>query len=107
MTEYKIAITRPAELDLAGIYAYIADTLKEPMTAMRLYTTIKNEIMTLSALPERHPIVDEQPYAEIGVRKLFVENYVVFYVIDKERRVVSVIRILFNRREWRHILGYI
>ncbi len=47
--------------------------------------------MTLSAMPERHPVIDEPPYAEQGVRKLSAENY-------------SVLRILYSRRKWQSIL---
>ena len=68
MTEYRVEITQPAELDLIGIYTYIADTLKEPRTARRLYMSIKQEIMTLSDMPERCKVISEQPYAEIGIR---------------------------------------
>ena len=104
MTEYEIEITRPAELDLYDIFTYIAETLKEPQTARRIYASIKKEIATLSTMPERFQIVTEQPYATMGVRRLYVENYVAFYMPNKERGIVSILRVLYNRREWQQIL---
>lgn len=38
--------------------------------------------MTLSQMPEHHQLIDEQPYAQLDIRKLFVENYIAFYVTD-------------------------
>ena len=105
MEEYSVEMTRLAERDLHGIYTYIADTLKEPQTARKVFLSIKHEVMTLSTLPERHQVVNESPYSELGVRKLLVHNYIVFYVSDREDRKVSVLRILYNRREWQQILG--
>ena len=105
MTEYKIEITLPAERDLFDIFTYITETLKEPQIEERIYTSIKREILTLSTMPERHRIVEEQPYAAMGVRKLLVENYIVFYIVDKKSEIVSILRVLYNRREWQRILG--
>lgn len=104
MTEYKVIIELPAQRDLQGLLRYIMDTLKEPVIARRIYTSIKEQILTLSQIPLRHNVVQEQPYAVMGVRKLLVENYFTFYIIDEEKCEVHVLRILYNRREWQNIL---
>lgn len=103
--EYTVEITRPAEHDLTGIYTYIADTLKMPLTARQVYASIKQDIMTLSTMPEHHQLIGEPPYAELGVRMLLVKNYIVFYVVGKENPTVSILRILYKRREWQGIIG--
>ena len=105
MIRYKIEIAQPAVRDLQDILDYISNTLKEPAIAQRIYTSIKKEILTLSSMPERNRVVDDEPYAAMGVRRLFVENYVIFYVVDQGRRCVHVLRVLYNRREWQSILG--
>lgn len=105
MTQYKIEIAQPAAQDLQDILDYISNTLKEPGTARRIYASIKAEILTLASMPERNRVVDDEPYAAMGVRRLFAENYVVFYVVDKGRSSVHVLRVLYNRREWQSILG--
>lgn len=105
MTEYEIQIENAAERDMYNILTYITETLKEPALALRIYKSIKEQIDKLSTLPARNRVVDDQPYASIGVRRLFVENYVVFYFIDETVLTVNVIRVLYNRREWRSILG--
>jgi len=104
LTEYKVIIELPAQRDLQGILRYITDTLKEPVIARRIFTSIKEQILTLSQMPLRHSVVQDQPYSAMGVRKLLVENYVAFYIINEEKCEVHVLRILYIRREWQNIL---
>ena len=104
MKEYKVFIEASAEKDLFGILLYITKTLKQPTIAKRIYTEIKKQIDTLRTMPARQKIVDEEPYAAQGVRKLYVENYMVFYVVDDSKKEVHVFRILYNRREWQNLL---
>jgi plasmid stabilization system protein ParE len=104
LTKYKIVIELPAQRDLQDILCYITDTLKEPVVARRIYTSIKEQILALSQMPLRHSVVQDQPYATMGVRKLLVENYIAFYIINEAKCEVHVLRILYNRREWQNIL---
>lgn len=104
MTEYKIVIEEPAENDLLGILNYISDTLHEPTTAAKIYGFIKKEILTLSKMPFRYSVVNEEPYRSIGVRRIPVENYTAFYVVDENEKTVHIFRILYNRREWQYLL---
>ena len=104
MTKYKVIIELPAQKDLRAILSYITDTLKEPMNAERIYTSIKEQILTLARMPLRHNLVRDKQFAEMGARKLPVENYIAFYVVNEKERTVHVLRILFNHREWQSIL---
>lgn len=74
MTQYKIEIAQPAVQDLQDILDYISNTLREPAAAQRIYTSIKAEILSLASMPERNRVVDDEPYATRGVRRLFAEN---------------------------------
>lgn len=104
MKSYRIEFTDPASDDLVEIYDYIAKILREPRSAARIYRAIRRGIQSLATMPERFQVVYEPPYREMGVRKLFVENYTVFYIVGKDH--VTVLRVLYNRREWQHILGF-
>lgn len=104
MDEFEVFIERPAEQDLLALLNYITHILKEPDTAKRIYRSIREQILGLSQMPERCPVVQEEPYATMGIRKLLVENYIAFYFVAQETRRVHVIRILYNRRDWKHLL---
>ena len=105
MEHYRINITRPAEQDLTEILHYVANSLKNPAAAARLYADIKAAIRSLNQLPERCRVVDDEPYATQGIRRLFVRNYVVFFTADPSSRTVTVLRVVYNRREWQSLLG--
>jgi plasmid stabilization system protein ParE len=104
LAEYKVIIEHPAQKDLQGLLRYISDTLKEPVIARRVYTLIREQILTLNKMPFRNNIVQEQPYATMEVHKLLVENYIMFYIINEEKCEVHILHILYNRREWQNIL---
>jgi len=104
MIEYKVILETTAVLDLRGILDYIIDVLKQPKTAERIFLSIEKQVMTLTHMPARHNIVTDEPYASFGVRRMPVESYIAFYVIDEKKHEVRVLRILYNRREWRRLL---
>ena len=104
MREYDVSIETTAKLDISGILRYIKDTLKEPTTAIRVYSSIKEKINTLNFMPHRYPLVNDEVFASRGLRKMPVENYFVFFIIDEIHNEVIVLRVLYNRREWRDLI---
>ena len=100
----KVIIEASAVFDLRGILSYISETLKEPVTAKRVYLSIKERLSTLGSLPSRQPLVDDKTFAARGLRKMPAENYTIFYVVDENANEVRVLRVLYNRREWRALL---
>ncbi len=101
---YDVIIEARAEQDLNEIVSYIVDTLKAPDSARRLYFKLREEIMKLGEMPQRCAPILEQPYAQMGVRKLFVANYIAFFLVEEEAKEVHILRILYNRREWHDLL---
>ena len=55
MDEYSVKLTSRVIRDLDGIYGYIAKTLSEPGTALKLVERIERELSSLSSLPNRCP----------------------------------------------------
>ena len=104
MDEYTVIIESTAKSDLRGILRYITETLKEPVIAKRIYSSIKEKIMSLDQMPQRHPLVRDETLAARGLQWMPAENYSIFYVIDEENRKVSILRILHGRRDWQNIL---
>ena len=102
--EYEVILETTAVLDLYGILDYITDILKAPQSAQRVFFSIEKQVMSLNIMPARHNTVREEPYASMGIRIMHVENYNAFYVIDEQKQEVHVLRILYNRREWKNLL---
>jgi len=104
MKQYKIFMTEPAADDLQAIVGYISNELKEHSIAQKLLGKIKGAVMSLSEMPVRYSLVSDERLALQGVRKLMVENYIVFYIVSEDEELVSIIRILYGRRDWVHLL---
>ncbi|HAU32024.1 MAG: Plasmid stabilization system protein [Desulfotomaculum sp. 46_296] len=104
MAKYRIDVSEPAENDLRDIVRYISAQLSASMTALQMMDTVEEAIMGLAIMPQKCPPVTDERLAMRGYRKLFVKNYIVFFTIDEKSKVVDVERILYARRDWRHIL---
>lgn len=106
MEKYEIEIVKAAEQDLNQIFGYIADVLHEPEAAARLLFSFREAINTLHQLPFRQRPLSEEPYTAIGVRRLFVGNYIIFYSAVEGNSTVHILRVLYKRREWQTLLEY-
>ena len=99
MDEYKIKVTRQAKEHLALIREYIATELKEPIIAKRILELFKSEMMSLQTMPYRVKCIDEQPWGEIGFRKIRVKNYYVYFCVDESRKEVQILAVIYVRRD--------
>ena len=104
MTDYSIDITKLAERDIGEAVSYIQEVLFQPASAKRIYRSLKEQISSLSTMPDRYAVIAEEPYTSMGVRKVRAENYLIFYVVNEKTKTVSVIRVLYNRREWHNLI---
>ncbi|HAI88012.1 MAG TPA: type II toxin-antitoxin system RelE/ParE family toxin [Firmicutes bacterium] len=103
-SEYAVYMTSSAHRDLAEIVQYIAGELAEPITAAKQVDRLESAIASLAVMPSRtSPVADERLRA-MGVRKLLVDNYLVFYVVSECAAAVTVLRILHARRDWEDLL---
>jgi toxin ParE1/3/4 len=101
---YSINITEPAENDIHEAAIYIIEQLLNPPAAGRLVDAIENAIYSLSDMPQRHALVNDDVLARLRIRFMPVNNYLVFYIIREEKRTVVIQRILYGRRDWVSIL---
>jgi len=98
MSEWEVTYSEQAELDLRGIFEYIALSLLEPEVAKRQTVRILEAIQKLNALPMRFRLYDKEPWHSRGLRVLPVDNYSVFYLLTKKQRTVLIVRIMYGGR---------
>lgn len=89
MKQYTVEITNEALTDMEQIYNYIANDLLSPEIAMNQYDRIADAILTLDTLAERIRIMDAEPEHSRGIRRMLVDNYSVFYVVQGEQVIVT------------------
>ena len=96
---YNVVYSPEALSDLKDIYAYIAQKLMAPDTALNQVNRIRKEIRSLDFMPSRYALVDWEPWKSMGMRKVPVDNFVVFYTVDSNSMTVVIIRIVYGGRD--------
>lgn len=104
MKEYDIVLTRKAKNDIIDIGDYISYTLLEPETAYHFVTGLRSAISTLQKLPNRFALVDDRVLSTQGIHCMPYNNYYVFYEIEETLNTVIILRVGYNRRNWKEIL---
>ncbi len=104
MSKYEIKITESAENDLFKIGNYIAKELLELEIARKIVDEIGQAILSLEEMPLRNNLVDDERLALQGIRKLLINNYIVFYIVTEEDKIVTIIRILYGKRDWVNLI---
>ena len=93
---YKVIYSPAAQDDIRAIFTYIAFELQAEQAAQGQVNRIREAVRKLDTMPERHEIVDWEPWSSMGMRKLPVDNYIVFYLVDSDVMTVAVIRIFYG-----------
>ena len=96
---YQVKLTNHALAQLKEAVGYISKVLLEPVVARCWSDRIKKEILTLDHMPLRYPLVDEDSWRTEGVRKMSVENFIVYYWVNEETTTVWITAIVYGRRD--------
>ena len=102
--EYSIIYSPEALDDIRGIYFYIANELQAEQAANNQVNRIRQNIRKLSSFPEKHKVVEWEPWNSMGMRMLPVNNYVVYYLVGEDTAEVSIVRIFYCGRDVEHIV---
>ena len=89
MRHYTVEITNEALADMEQLYNHIAYVLQAPKNAMDQYNRIADAILTLNTMAERIRIMESEPERSNEMRRLLVDNYSVFFVIQGDKVIVT------------------
>lgn len=96
---YEVRITEQAQNQMKEIVDYISYELFAPEAADRLLDKMEKCIINLSEYPERHQLLEEEPWRTEGVRKIVVNNFLVYYWINSSEKRVQVIAVIYSKRD--------
>ena len=94
MKNYAVKITDRALAHIENIYDHIANVLLSYENAAAQYNRITKAILKLDVLPERFELVNFEPERSMGIRRMTVDNYSVFFVAIGN--TVTVIDVLYS-----------
>ena len=95
---YEVEVSEQADSDLRGIFEYIAFELQSSENASRQLDRLEEQILSLDTIPERYRKYEKAPWKSRGLRVLPVDNYVVLYIPDSDKKVVTILRVMYAGR---------
>jgi len=101
---YQIRIMKPAQDEMREIYKYISEDLQSPDAAAQRILLIDEAIQSLKEEPTRFSLVRNDYLASKGYRMVVVKTHLVFFIVREDIKTVSIMRILYGRRDWMQIL---
>lgn len=98
MKKWNITVLPEFRDDIRNIYSYISNELLELASAKNMADRILKAVASLSEMPLRYPLYEKEPWQSRGLRKMSVENYVVFYLTNEESSTVIVLHVFYAGR---------
>ena len=96
---YEVEVSEQADRDLREIFEYIAYELQSPQNASGQLDRLEEQILSLDTMPERYRKYEKEPWKSCGLRVLPVDNYVVLYIPDSDKKVVTILRVMYAGRD--------
>ena len=79
---YEVEISEQADSDLREIFE-----------------RLEKQILGLDTMSERYRKYEKEPWKSRGLRVLPVDNYVVLYILDSDKKVVTILRVMYAGRD--------
>ena len=96
---YEVITTKQVDADLRGIFEYIAYELLSPDHAAGQLDRLEEHILKLEEFPEKFKPYEKEPWYSRGLRVMPVDNYLVFYIPNKNAGIVTVTRVMYAGRD--------
>ena len=100
---YSVEYTYSARDDMLGMKKYILDTFKYRELGDSFVKKMKEAEKSLKVLPAGYNTVGFQ-YRGYDIHLKPYKSYLFFYVIDEEKAVLTVLRVLQDGMNWEYIL---
>ena len=98
---YKLQIYPKAQSDLNNIFEYISAVLSNKQAANDLAAAFEDAFERICDFPEICPVLDNKYLKYKGLRKLLVENYIVFYRL--KGNLIQIIRIMYSMQNYQEL----
>jgi plasmid stabilization system protein ParE len=101
---YTLVFSKLVGSDIDSSYTYIKEVLEAPWAAENLIVELIAKLQYIKETPFARPLVQEAYLASLRIRSIRVKNHVIYYNIHENTKTIQVIRFLYNKRDWMHIL---
>jgi len=97
---YQLTFLPVAKQDMADIVRYISHELCNPAAAGNLADEMIEAAERLCNFPYINAVHQVVKPLKHEYRKLLVKNYIMFYWVDEEDKLVTIARVMYARRNY-------
>ena len=101
---YKLEYLPVAQRDMVEIVRYISGELQNPTAADRLAMELVNAAESVLIFPYALPVYQPIRPLKREYRKILVQNFLMFYWVDEEKKLVTVARVVYAKRDIARLL---
>ena len=96
---HEVEVSEQADRDLREIFEYIAFELQSPENAIGQLDRLEEQILSLDAMPKRYRKYEKEPWKSRELHILSVDNYVILYIPNSDKKVVTILRVMYAGRD--------
>ena len=101
---YKLEYLPVAQRDMVEIVRYISGELQNPTAAARLAMELVNAAESVLTFPYALPAYQPIRSLKREYRKILVQNFLMFDWVDEEKKLVTVARVVYAKRDISRLL---
>ncbi len=101
---YTIEYLPIAKSDMVDIAKYIGVKLENPEAAERLAEKMIEAAEKLTDMPYKCPVYIPVKPLRHEYRKLIVQNYIMFYWVDEDKKRITIARVVYTGRDYENLL---
>ena len=101
---YQVEFLPSAQADMVEIVQYISKELCNPIAAENLAEDFVKTADSLSVFPYAHEAYIPIRPLKHEYRKVSVKNYLMFFWVEEENKVVTIARVIYAARDYGKLL---
>ena len=102
--QYQVEFLPSAQADMVEIVRYISQELFNPIAAENLAEDFVKTADSLATFPYAHEAYIPIRPLKHEYRKVSVKNYLMFFWVEEETKVVTIARVIYTARDYGKLL---
>lgn len=104
ISNYQYAFTQKAKDDLDDILRYMIVELVNPTAASNFLEHLEKVLEETYALPKSGTPTENAYLPELEIREKLIDHYVMYYLTDAQNEQITVLRLVYSRRNLQEII---
>lgn len=102
--KYEVILTDLAKQDLREIAFYVANISCDTGVARKFIEKLMEKCLDLDLFPNAGALPKDRVLKSRGFRFVSYKNYLIFYLVDEENKVVYVVSVFNSRRDYMRVI---